>query len=244
VVDKKQVNHKHLLKRPINKVQGAGLMRQTIKDFVSLVSTSLPVLEPIYEFGALQVPFQEGFADLRSLFPDRKYIGADMREGPGVDIILNLHSIALPSESVGTILCLDTLEHVEYPHKALEEIHRVLLPDGMAIISSVMDFPIHDHPYDYWRFTPEAIKSLFKPFASSFIGYAGAETFPHTVVGVGFKGTMPSMAEFLKRYEEWQMMQTKARRFTRMAQLVTPPIIYSSLASFYRTTSRLIKRPS
>ena len=219
-------------------------MRQTIKDFVCLASTSLPVVEPIYEFGAFQVPSQEGFSDLRSLFPGRNYIGADMREGPGVDVILNLHSIDLPSESVGMVLCLDTLEHVEYPHKALEEIHRVLLPDGMAIISSVMDFPIHDHPQDYWRFTPEAIKSLLKPFASSFVGYAGVEIFPHTVVGVGFKGSVPSLSEFLQKYEEWQMFQAKERRFKRMAQLVTPPIMYSYLASFYRSVSRLMKRTS
>jgi ubiquinone/menaquinone biosynthesis C-methylase UbiE len=162
--------------------------------------------------------------------------------GAGVDIILNLHSIALPSGSVGTILCLDTLEHVEYPHKALEEIHRVLLPDGMTIISSVMDFPIHDHPHDYWRFTPVAIKSILKPFAFSFVGYAGTETFPHTVIGIGFKGKMPPVADFSKKYEEWQTMQAKTQRFKRMAKLITPPIIYPALASLYRRATCLIKR--
>jgi ubiquinone/menaquinone biosynthesis C-methylase UbiE len=83
-----------------------------------------------------------------------------MRDGPGVDKLLNLHDIDLPSESVGTILCFDTLEHVEYPHRALEQIYRILKPDGIAVVSSVMDFPIHDYPYDYWRFTPEAFKSI------------------------------------------------------------------------------------
>jgi 2-polyprenyl-3-methyl-5-hydroxy-6-metoxy-1,4-benzoquinol methylase len=47
-----------------------------------------------------------------------------MREGLGVDRILDLHDIDLPSESAGTIICLDTLEHVEYPHRALEDICR------------------------------------------------------------------------------------------------------------------------
>ena len=135
-------------------------MRQTIKDLVSIVVSTLPIKEPIYEFGSLQVSGQEGFADLRPLFPGKEYVGVDMRQGIGVDQILNLHKINLPQESVGTVICLDTLEHVEYPHRALEEIHRVLKPDGIAIISSVMYFPIHDHPDDYWRFTPEAFRSF------------------------------------------------------------------------------------
>jgi len=130
-------------------------MRQSIKDFAGIVSETLPIIEPIYEFGSFQVLEQIGFADLRPIFQHKEYVGCDMREGPGVDKILDLHAIDLPSNSVGVVLCFDTLEHVEYPREALKEIYRILKPNGMAVISSVMDFPIHDHPYDYWRFTPE-----------------------------------------------------------------------------------------
>ena len=83
-----------------------------------IAAESLPIRGPVYEFGSLQVPGQEGFADLRPLFPDKEYVACDMRTGPGVDQILNLHGIDLPPESVGTVLCLDTLEHVEYPRTA------------------------------------------------------------------------------------------------------------------------------
>lgn len=182
-------------------------MRQLIKDFVSIVASTLPIREPICEFGSLRVPGQERFADLRPLFPAKEYIGADMREGPGVDKVLNLHKIDLQARSIGTVLCLDTLEHVEYPHRALEEIHRILEPNGITIISSVMDCPIHDHPYDYWRFTPEAFRSLLKPFRGSFIGFVGRERFPHTVVGIGFKGISPHLSEFEKDYERWKSSQ-------------------------------------
>jgi hypothetical protein len=83
-------------------------MRQALKDLVSIVASTLPIEEPIYEFGSLQVRGQEGFADLRPLFPGKEYVGADMRHGTGVDQILDLHTINLPPESVGTIICLDT----------------------------------------------------------------------------------------------------------------------------------------
>ena len=36
--------------------------------------------------------------------------------------------------------------HVEYPRRAMAEIHRILKDDGIVIISSVMNFPIHAYP--------------------------------------------------------------------------------------------------
>jgi SAM-dependent methyltransferase len=217
-------------------------MRQAIKDLVSIAAATLPIRGPIYEFGSLQVPGQEGFADLRPYFPDQEYVGADMRAGPGVDKVLNLHDIDLPEESVSTVLCFDTLEHVEYPHRALEQIHRILKPDGIAVISSVMNFPIHDYPYDYWRFTPGAFKSILKPFADSFVGFAGTEDFPHTVIGIGFKGTVPQLSEFNRMYEEWQeshMPQDKGHSLGRIVKLWAPPILIPVLLRLYRATGRL-----
>jgi hypothetical protein len=44
-------------------------VRKSIRSFIQMVSETLTVPEPIYEFGSLQVEGQEGFADLRPLFP-------------------------------------------------------------------------------------------------------------------------------------------------------------------------------
>jgi len=177
-----------------------------IKDFVQICGEELQIHSPIYEFGALQVPGQVGFADLRPYFCGKEYIGCDMRPGPGVDRLLNLHQIDLPDQTAGTVICVDTLEHVEYPRKALKEIYRILKPGGVAIISSVMNFVIHDHPSDYWRFTPEGFKSLLKPFELSLVEAAGEELFPHTVVGVGFKGgyTERDFIRFKEKLAAWK----------------------------------------
>jgi SAM-dependent methyltransferase len=115
-------------------------MRELIRQFVETCAQTLPISEPICEFSSFQVLGQEDLADLRPFFPGKKYVGADMREGPGVDIILNLHHIDLPSDSIGTVLVMDTLEHVEFPRKAIKEVHRILKPHGILIISSVMNF--------------------------------------------------------------------------------------------------------
>lgn len=129
-------------------------MRKSVRDFVILVNKTLELKAPIFEFGARQVEDQEELADLRGIFEGKEYIGCDIQKGKGVNLILDLHNIHLPESSVSSILCLDTLEHVEYPHKALEEIYRVLTNDGIVIISSTMIFGIHNQP-DYWRFSPE-----------------------------------------------------------------------------------------
>jgi SAM-dependent methyltransferase len=182
-------------------------MRPSVRDFVAVCAGSLRILEPLYEFGAFIVPGQEQLADLRSFFPGKKFVGTDMREGPGVDVVLDLHDIDLPDETAGTVLLLDTLEHVEYPRKALDEVHRILQPEGIVIMSSVMDFPIHAYPSDYWRYTPEAFRSLLKPFASCFVESLGRRDFPHTLVAVGFKGSVAA--------EELEAFQAAARQWAR-----------------------------
>jgi SAM-dependent methyltransferase len=181
-------------------------MRDIIKEFVKICAETLPISEPIYEFGSLQVPGQEGYADLRPFFPEKKYVGADMQKGPGVDEIHNLHNINLRSESVGAVLILDTLEHVEFVREAVKEAHRILKKNGVLVISSIMNFPIHDYPCDYWRFTPESFKSLLRPFACSFVEFAGENDFPHTVIGVGFKSSIKEtdINEFAGRLASWK----------------------------------------
>lgn len=159
-------------------------MRAIINRFVKICSEVVPIKEPIYEFGSFQVEGQEALADLRPYFGGKRYIGADMRIGKGVDVILDLHNINLPDNTVGTVLCLDTLEHVEFPRRAISEIRRILSDDGILIISSVMNYRIHDHPSDYWRFTPKGFCSLLRMFSFVFVECVGEPQFPHTVVGV------------------------------------------------------------
>lgn len=202
-------------------------MRESIREFVHIVAKTVPIDEPIYEFGALQIPGFGDIANLRPFFPGRDYIGCDMREGPGVDKILNLHHIDVPDNTAGTVIMLDTLEHVEYPHRALEEVHRILKPDGIVILSTVLDFRIHDAPSDYWRYTPDGIRSLLKPFRHSFVGSAGRESFPHTLVGIGFKSNPATLGNFESEYHQWRekWLKPKGVSWKDTAYLFIPPIL-------------------
>ncbi len=166
-------------------------MRQLIRDFVALCAETIETQEPIYEFGALNVPGQEGFADLREYFPNKHFVGADMREGPGVDVILDLHKIALPDNTAGTIISVETLEHVQNPQQAVAEMLRVLKQNGTLILTSVLNFPIHDYPADYWRFTPQAFRTMLETCEYAIVDSAGEELFPHTVIAIAFNYKPP-----------------------------------------------------
>ncbi|MEQ1787214.1 MAG: class I SAM-dependent methyltransferase [Acidimicrobiales bacterium] len=174
-------------------------MRDLIRAFAEDVATHLPIAPPIVEIGARAAAGQEGIADLRSLFPGREYIGCDVQDGPGVDRIEDVHALSFPDESIGAVLSLDTLEHVADPLRALQEIHRVLKPGGVVAISSVMFFPIHAHPWDYWRFTPEGFAQLLQPFESSLVLPYGYELMPETVFGIGVKGPAELSTDLLPR---------------------------------------------
>lgn len=175
-------------------------MRQSVKDYLVKIIDRHPPLEPIYEIGSYRVEGQEEFADLRSFFPGKVYVGCDMREGLGVDQVEDVHCLKTKSNSIGTVLIFDTLEHVEDVHRALREIHRVLKPGGMVIMSSVMKFPIHDYPSDYWRFTPKAFELLLKSFSVYEVEFDGDPQFPEGVYGFGIKGKKKGFLErFLKK---------------------------------------------
>ena len=165
-------------------------MRANIKRWVAAVAQRLELPEPIYEFGSFRVPKQEELADMRPLFPGKEFVGCDMREGLGVDRIVDLHDLdyRMVPGVVGTVLCLETMEHVRYPHVAMRNIHRVLVQGGVALITSTMAQPIHNYPSDYWRFTPEGFKVLLEEFASVYVDACGEDKRPLCVVGVGVKG--------------------------------------------------------
>ena len=163
-------------------------MRGNIRECIRVVSGIAEILEPIVEIGSFQVEGLIYAVDLRPLFPGKQYIGCDAREGLGVDRTEDVHHLSFPDASVGTVLMLETLEHVENPLKAMDEIFRVLKPEGLVVISSSMDYPVHEYPADYWRFTPQGFDLLLRSFSPRRVYVQGHPEFPHSLVGVGKKG--------------------------------------------------------
>jgi SAM-dependent methyltransferase len=215
-------------------------VRDEAKSYVATINAALHLQEPIYEFGSYQVPGQEGYADLRALFPGRRYVGCDMHSGPGVDLVIDVMRLEIPPGSIGTAIIVDTLEHVEYCREAVNEIHRVLKPNGVLIMTSVMNFPIHDFPCDYWRFTPECFRSLLKHFRWSQVDYLGDPLFPHTVAGVAVKDEVPDQELVKMEIDAWRKHFTPRSRgpVKKLLRFVLPPVIFELIRPFYSAWRR------
>jgi hypothetical protein len=80
-----------------------------------------------------------------------------------------------------------------------------------------MDFYIHLHPSDYWRFTPEAFKYLFRDFDQVLVAFQGNPEKPHTVFAVAAKGPADRRAGFAE--VERQYRKTNGSLFWRAAQV-------------------------
>lgn len=162
-------------------------MRDNVKQFVALMADAFDFPAPIVEVGSLQTEGQEEYADLRPLFGDRPYLGSDMRPGPGVECLADGHQLPFKDGTIGTLLLLDTLEHVQSPFVAVQEACRVLKQGGLVLLASVMNFPIHSFPSDYWRFTPAVFDYLLTTLDPRFVFSQGDAEFPQTVIGAAMK---------------------------------------------------------
>jgi SAM-dependent methyltransferase len=183
-------------------------MRDHNKAFCRLVAETFDCPGPIVEFGAYQVEGQEGFADLRGLFPGKQFLGCDMRSGPGVDRVEDVSNMTLLDESAGTIICLETFEHVFEVRRAFDEVYRVLKPGGLFILTSPFHFKIHGYPDDYWRMTPSCLGRMLECYTLRVVGQQGPKKTPHTVMSLGIKHPAPADAldraeQLVSSYRSW-----------------------------------------
>ncbi|GAX91986.1 methyltransferase domain-containing protein [Effusibacillus lacus] len=179
-------------------------MQSIVKQFLEIAIKHFAVPEPIYEIGSYQVAGQEGYADLRPYFPGKKYVGCDMRMGPGVDQIEDVESLSLASGSVGSLITVDTLEHVKNPFNAIREIYRVLQDGGILLLAVPFNFQIHDYPSDYWRYTPSCVDMLLENFSFCTVLWEKhpLEVDPAEVYAVAVKNSEPPLANIQSFIDE------------------------------------------
>jgi SAM-dependent methyltransferase len=175
-------------------------MRDDVKAFIECCVRVFEPAGPVLEIGSRQTHGQEGYADLRTLFPGRAYVGCDVEPGPGVDRIDDACALRAPDGGFGTVVAADSLEHVAAPWRAAAEMHRVLAPGGLCVVTAPFIFPVH-HPPDYMRFTPEGLVVLLGPFARVAAFSLGCAQWPHTTCAVAVRdgGTVAAFDERVAR---------------------------------------------
>lgn len=114
----------------------------------------------------LEVGSYDENGSVRPLFGG-DYVGVDVREGPGVDTVVNGRDLPGLASSIDVVVSTETLEHDLHPWRTAAEIARVLRPGGYLILTARGfdehgSYPLHGPPVhgDYWRFTVDGLTAL------------------------------------------------------------------------------------
>ncbi len=125
-------------------------------------------------------------------FPGESTSAATCGPGPGVDRVEDVTAINLPDASAGTVLCIETFEHV---FEVRQGVRRSVSPpqargrfrDHVAAQLSDSRLPgrlLADDPQ-----LPAG--GMLEPYAARLSGFQGYHAFPHTVMGIGMKAPVP-----------------------------------------------------
>lgn len=93
-----------------------------------------------------------------------QYLGADIIQSNEnkVDIICKANDIPLESNSFDTVISTQTIEHVEDHQGLVDEAYRLLKSGGIFILSGPMYWPLHEEPYDFFRFTKHGFRFILE----------------------------------------------------------------------------------
>jgi len=126
------------------------LGRQHIRSFLERIanqydSESLSILE---------IGPQDHFS-AKDCFLKAKISTFDVVSTYDPDIIgdITKRNTSIADNEFDVIVCMDVLEHTLDPFGAIEEIYRILSPDGLLLVSAPLNFRIHGPIPDCWRFT-------------------------------------------------------------------------------------------
>ena len=107
-----------------------------------------------------------GLEDYSLLIPStNELITTDVIVTSRVNTVADAHDLPFIDNSFNSYVAIEVLEHLESPKKAASEIHRVLEPGGVAILSVPFLFRIHGDPNDFQRLTKSGLRLLFEDFA-------------------------------------------------------------------------------
>lgn len=87
--------------------------------------------------------------------------GNSMHPNPLLDLVADLNgSLPLGDQSFDTVLLSDVLEHIAEPQSLIGEVSRVLRPGGILLLNVPFYYPIHEEPFDFFRFTRFALERM------------------------------------------------------------------------------------
>lgn len=91
-------------------------------------------------------------------------ISFDISSKRNPDILGDICTYDFNCEKFDVVVIAEVLEHLHSPHLAINNIKNILSDNGRLILTVPFIFPIHDRPYDYYRYTKYGLKFLLRDF--------------------------------------------------------------------------------
>lgn len=94
----------------------------------------------------------------------KKYVGVDIIQSSDnkVDYLCPANNIPLQNDSFDTVISTQTIEHVEDHQGLVNEAYRLLKTEGLFILSGPLYWPLHEEPYDFFRFTKHGFQYILE----------------------------------------------------------------------------------
>lgn len=92
------------------------------------------------------------------------YIGLDIRSDIYTKLDVEWDGKVMPfsTDTIDCAMATEVLEHCPKPDIVLAEVLRVLRPGGLFFLTVPFIWPLHDVPYDEYRYTPFALERLLR----------------------------------------------------------------------------------
>jgi SAM-dependent methyltransferase len=136
------------------------------KAILEALRMSLPLLKGVLlDVGCGDMPYKSLLLSEHSRVT--KYIGLDLAVNPiysnvRPDLTWDGESIPSANESVDCAIATELFEHCPSPEIVMREINRVLKPGGSLFFTVPFLWPLHDVPYDQYRYTPFSLERHLK----------------------------------------------------------------------------------
>ncbi|MEH3147237.1 MAG: methyltransferase type 11 [Methylobacterium frigidaeris] len=101
--------------------------------------------------------------DYRDWFPANiRYVGVDITAGDNVDVVADAHHLTgAIDERFDFAFSMAVFEHLLMPWKVALELNGILNDRALGLIVSHGAWPLHEEPWDFWRYSKEAWRGIF-----------------------------------------------------------------------------------
>jgi hypothetical protein len=95
--------------------------------------------------------------------PHLGYTGLDIVPGENVDMVGDAHMLSrhFAGTRFKAVFSVSVFEHLAMPWLVALEMNKILEPGGLVFVQTHQTWPVHEEPWDFWRFSKHSWRCLF-----------------------------------------------------------------------------------